>query len=585
MKHFGAVLTGDNNIVDGNDSSNLTIGTSASNNDAIIIHNEAPKAAAANKIIPNAAAITAGTADFGLVLVPYSTVTYTGANNVPSHLLGADGREVAVSDLDIGASTNSVTGDIPVKGIDTDGETIFVNSIMKEIGTLNYDATGDNATSSTNSSATGIEIEGSLVISGSTSNLTVQGDATVNGDLTINGDRFISHSQDTFVSDRYFETNHPVAGSAYSNNLTGGFVVVQTASPSTATTTAVAVANTVNQPVTAPASGDLTLDFDNAIPAAPGGGDALILTVTAAANGAVLTTGFLVVSSGFGTTTATFAGPIDGLGSIPADGATLNFSTATLTSSDNSATGAGLRFNGTSWQAATSIPNLSTAATIDSTGNWADLTTATSGVNSVNAGAGLTEAGTGTAVDLDIDLTAQGSDGASGLGFSAGASDNGSTLQIADDGIWERKLKTDVANVSDDGFVGVATRSGTNYAVGITADGQFSYFSPASGTVGKHANTYTADASTALISIPAATHGLTGTDFTVIIYEYLTGTTGATQHTGSGAVTNLRTSQILPESVRIGTNSAGTGETLAGTVTIALPLTQVSNQFRVVVKS
>ena len=149
MKHYGAVLSGDNNILDGGDSSILTIGTSSSNNDSIVIYNAAPATATANKVI--------GT-DFGLTLVPYNTITYTGANNVPSHVLGADGREVAVADLSTPQDFNT-RGVIPVASDSTDGFT----------GSGDGDQYIDSAISQTGAgSSSTITIAGNLQVSGTT---------------------------------------------------------------------------------------------------------------------------------------------------------------------------------------------------------------------------------------------------------------------------------------------------------------------------------------------------------------------------------------------------------------------------------
>ena len=80
-------------------------------------------------------------------------------------------------------------------------------------------------------------------------------------------------------------------------------------------------------------------------------------------------------------------------------------------------------------------------------------------------------------------------------------------------------------------------------------------------------------------------HGLSGSDFTVTVYEYLTGATGNTQHTGSNSVANLRKSQVFPESVVIGTQASGAGELLEGRVAITLGTPQNGNQFQVIIKS
>ena len=527
MKHFGAVLTGDNNIVDGGDSSILTISASAGN-DKIIIYNQNDAATASEYAggVFTGDALISDTGPTGFVIVP--SVAGRGA----THVLGADGREVAITSLSTSVNTNLI---IPVSN-----GTSFVDSA------LSVSATG----------------------TANTVTVTAAGNMTIEGNLIVNGTRTVIHSADSFVSDRYFGTNHPVDGSPYVNNQNGGFVVVRTGNGGTSTFAAAATPGSLTINDATVAAGDTMVTFSANIPAAPTTQGRVLVATSAAFTTGTQTT-FLIVTAGFGTTEATFNGPIGTILPSVADGNTVHFAQATITAVADSLTGAGIRFNGTSWQAATSITNLTSSAMIDSTGNWADLTTATSGVNSVNAGAGIANVGSATAVDIDIELTTNG-----GLGFSAGASDNASTLQLASGEILASYLNGDNSGT---GFT--ALGNGTaNQVLTSRGNGRFQW-QDGLGTVTKYAATATV--ASGVITVAETTHGLGGADFHVSVYEYLT--SAGAQHTGSGAVTNLRYNQVLPESITIGTHSGGGGALEEGTVTITLGTAQNSNQFRVVI--
>ena len=84
MKHYGASLTGANNVVDGGEASVLTIGDASTHNDKIVIHNQNTASGSTD------AAIASTT---GLVIAP------TAAGRGATHVLGADGREVAITSL------------------------------------------------------------------------------------------------------------------------------------------------------------------------------------------------------------------------------------------------------------------------------------------------------------------------------------------------------------------------------------------------------------------------------------------------------------------------------------------------------
>ncbi len=168
MKHYGAVLTGDNNTVDGADSSILTVGTASSNNDAIIIHNEAPADATALKALT----------DFGLVIVPTSGVTVTSSQI--SHLLGADGREVALTD--VGGGINSALT-IPIVNAAGDA---FVDSALTQTSTIDGAQT--------------VTAGGNLVVGG---NLQVDGTITTIESTTVDvADRYITLANTNLAGDK-----------------------------------------------------------------------------------------------------------------------------------------------------------------------------------------------------------------------------------------------------------------------------------------------------------------------------------------------------------------------------------------------
>ena len=172
MKHFGALLTGQNNTVDGGEDSRLVVGTASSNNDAIIIHNEAPA------IITAAKTLT----DSGLVLVPYNTVTYDSTSGAPSHILGADGREVAVSDL-------------------------VVQQDFSAIGTIPVSADADNNLTGSGTVTQFIDSALSQTGSGAGSTVTAAGNFTITGNLTVSGDRTILNTAQSVTEDKYIVVN------------------------------------------------------------------------------------------------------------------------------------------------------------------------------------------------------------------------------------------------------------------------------------------------------------------------------------------------------------------------------------------
>ena len=463
MKHYGAVLTGPNNIVDGSESSSLVIGTSSTDNDNLVIHNIAGPSGSTDKLI------TAS----GLVIVP------SAAGRGNSFLIGADGREVSYADVVAGAgvaaSTNSATGTFPIKGVNAANESIFANSIITEIapsGGLNYDATGDGATAATNSNADGINIAGNLVVSDN---------VTITGNIEVAGTATYTHPSVAVYADKYIEFNVGTTRTTAKTAGDGGFLV-ETAHDA-------------------------------------GGGN------------------------------PTFGG---------------------------------FRYN----SSATNNSKLeySADAGADGSGTWTPLA---DGLSSVRGAAGISVATTGTVdgltpstssptIKLDLDTTATG-----GLGFTVGT-DAAGQVGIKADGVRETMLATaaDTTNSGD-----AAAASGDVLVYNDAGDGSFTWVAQSDLSI-TPTSAYTADHTAAtggVITVPAATHLQTGSDFTVIVSEYLT--SGGVQHTGAGAVAGLRKSQIIPESIIVGSDSSGSGGSLEGTVTIQLSAAQAANQFRVKISS
>ena len=153
MKHYGAVLTGDSNIVDGNDSSVLTIGTATANDDKIIIYNAAPGTVADGK----------DTDDIGLVIVPYGTFSWsqvgTTGRYIPTHGLAADGGEYLLSDIQLAVNENL---SIPISN-----GTSFVDSVITQDVITQTDTEAVVVTIG-NSANDSVVITGNLTVNGTT---------------------------------------------------------------------------------------------------------------------------------------------------------------------------------------------------------------------------------------------------------------------------------------------------------------------------------------------------------------------------------------------------------------------------------
>ena len=485
MKHYGALLTGVNNEVDGGADSVLTVG----DNDAIIIR--APRLSTAADLgddITDAEALAAS----GLVIA-----TANGA----THVLGADGREVAIAGF---GSVNTVTARVPVKGVDTNGNAIYVNSIITEthatVDGLNYDENTDLATTATLSNAQGVNIAGNLSISGTT---------TIGGNLEVTGTTNFRHSSTTTYSDTFIELN-----------------VAQ----------------------------DITDSDDPNYNA----------TVTGGVGGILVESNYNRAS---GVVTATKLGGLRFNGDYDTPGTTDNVGR---------------------WEYNNGITDVNDP---NGTGSWVPFSEAV--VETVRGGNGITVATSGTIDGLtasaenpvvSIALTADGP-GAGGLVLTnpadtgTAATDNGNqTLGIDVNGITEQML-----NVPGD--AGVA---GNILSLVDPTAGTFAWVAAGgTGNVNKYARNFQADAAGTITITRGAgqtntTHGFSGSDFSVIVYEILnssgTKITNTAPDAGDNSVTDATSlSQVIPESTVI---NISTGE-----VVVTLGTTEATNPIRVVIKS
>ena len=167
MKHYGAVLTGDNNIVDGGESSVLTI-SGTSGNDKVVIYNQNDAATAseyAGDVITGDAK-TGDAGPSGLVIVP--SVAGRGA----THILGADGREVEIAA--VGGGVTAV-GTIPVAHDSTVADDTFTGTADEYIASA-LSQSGAGASSV-------ITVAGDLQVNGTTT--------TVNSTTVTLADKFL----------------------------------------------------------------------------------------------------------------------------------------------------------------------------------------------------------------------------------------------------------------------------------------------------------------------------------------------------------------------------------------------------------
>ena len=254
----------------------------------------------------------------------------------------------------------------------------------------------------------------------------------------------------------------------------------------------------------------------------------------------------------------------------------------------------GLRFNGGHnsgagrWEYNNGITD---AADPNGTGTWLPFAEGT--VTSVQGGNGITVATSGTVDGLtasttdpvvSIALTGDGP-GAGGLVLTnpadtgTPATDNGNqTLGIDVNGITEQML-----NVPGD--AGVA---GNILSLVDPTAGTFAWVAAGgTGNVNKYARNFQADAAGTITITRGAgqtntTHGFSGSDFSVIVYEILNSSgnkiTNTAPDAGDNSVTDATSlSQVIPESTVI---NISTGE-----VVVTLGTSEATNPLRVVIKS
>ena len=567
MKHYGALLTGANNTIDGGENSVLTVGA----NDAIIV----------------ATARTQSDANLGATISDQEALDAAGlviaTANGATHILGADGREVAISDIGGGSAHalfNPTVHTIPI-----------LNRNVTH-GNLEWDDSPISLTGGTPAGLTSITATTEGFDPRFTRNLsfTIEaGDATAFATayaLNVRTAATITIGTTQYNGD--IERTAATTGRFYNNGVFGS----------------IAVGTTFQLPVASTAHGHTTVTIGSDTQIGTSTSDAFDLTVW----------GNLTVE---GTTTTVNSGtvtiedkylaintPDSGSTVTPDGGLLVTLATAT-TSTEGAGMGthAGIRYDesASEWQISQGTP-----ATGGVDANWSAIGTADAGVDQIIAGQGLRADGTlvtGDTGTTNSDLPVDGNiilniaantnefiinSNEAGTGVTTTA--NAGFLGLNDGGISVSKLSAS-ADTTDTPDRGVAAPTDTHYvlAANRTAGSltEFTYISPAAGNVNKHAATYTVSGGQIVITSTGGTlpHGLDGSDFTVTVYEYLSGSTGNTQFTGSNSVANLRKSQVFPESVVIGTEASGTGELLEGRVAITLGTPQNGNQFQVIIKS
>ena len=123
MKHYGALLSGANNQVDGGEVSILTVGSATTQDDKIIIYNEndGETSSEYSQTTGDALITTAGPA--GFVIVP------SAAGRGSTHVLGADGREVPISGIG-GIGHNTAEYFVPALAYNSQNDPHFVDSAI-----------------------------------------------------------------------------------------------------------------------------------------------------------------------------------------------------------------------------------------------------------------------------------------------------------------------------------------------------------------------------------------------------------------------------------------------------------------------
>ena len=158
MKHFGAQLAGLNNQVDGGEDSLLLVGA----NDTLVI--QTPNTTGGQTLDGSVA---------GLVI---------NSANGSSHVLGADGREIAIADLTTSVNTNLF---VPISN-----GSAFVNSEIQQSQTT----AGDITITLGSSTADSVVISGNLQVNGTTT--------TVNSTTIDVADRYATYAHTDLSSDK-----------------------------------------------------------------------------------------------------------------------------------------------------------------------------------------------------------------------------------------------------------------------------------------------------------------------------------------------------------------------------------------------
>ena len=607
MKHYGAVLTGDNNIIDGGESSILRVGDS---NDAFIIGT------------PN---ISGSTFDSNT-----STWTHPTAGglsieslNGETHVLGADGREIAVASIatgGTGATYNSILDRLPVLGHTSHGAFEWENSFLIQTG-------GTTRTVTTQV----VGILDQIQSAGGNASVTLGALNTpvpaVNNEQ--NDAAELQLFLDTFPMNTWTPVTFrigaldgtPIPGSFYRTNALGGWLSRSVGQWSGANVNAGVVLDLAStdignhdrvefsdisgtpSPIDVHVTGRAIIGladtgataFDDNI-----GGNSLVVSGNALVTGNLEITGevvrtevtentlivqdkYIVANAGQG------AAPTANGGMLVELATPVNQQSNAAPAAPNTlGTHAGIRFTeGVGWQ----ISN-GTTASGGVVNDWASIGTADAGVDQIVGQGGLTIAGTAVpsvtgAFDGDVTislavsddfLTNRGEDLATGANDATVVSDGTGLLVLADNRIKEPKLATKAIAAGTAGFTGAgaaAPTAGQVLAFADAADGTFTWVNAAEGTVSKGVFTGTKGAAATSFTITVAQINTalgTTADEDLIISVYEAITTGGVQGY----------SQILPESIVINDGNGATGD--AGDVVITTGATTAALAYKVIIK-
>ena len=440
MKHYGALLTGANNQLDGGENSVLTVGA----NDAFII--TTPRTQSDTNYGTSVTDQEALDAD-GLVIL-------TG--NGSTHILGADGREVAISDIGGG------------------GAHALFNETVHTIPILNRDVT-----------------HGNLIWSDSPISLTGGSDAGITSvTATVAGfnPQFVSRlnftvaaGADTTAFDGAYTLNArvpasiTVGGTEYNGNIqrtgsgTGTFY-------NNGVFPSIPIGTTFMVPVSSTAHTHTTIDIDSDVQIGQtGSGNEHNLVVYG--NLTVQGTTTTINSATVNVEDKYLAVNTPDTGSPSGDGGLLVTLATPIDSSEGTGTGthAGIRYDesASEWQITQGTP-----ATGGADANWSAIGTADAGVDQIIAGQGLRANGTlvtgdtaatnsDAAVDGNIVLNIAANTNefiinSNEAGDNTTATANAGFLGLADGGIAVAKLSAS-ADTTDTPDRGVASPTNTHY--------------------------------------------------------------------------------------------------------------------------